>query len=138
MSVGRVFDFLNFNMYTLLNHQGQALGSPNAVPSRPTTPHLRWKFPTSSRSQRSSLVSGVVIKATRPCQSCKRRHLSTDLMRLHSTGTVEWRACCDVIQTYCTWYETLQELKVSVKHVRRPKLIRSKRICLYRMSLCAF
>ena len=42
-----------------------------------------------------------------------------------------------MIETYCTWYETLQELKMSVKHVRRPQLIHSKRIRLDRTRLCA-
>ncbi len=42
-----------------------------------------------------------------------------------------------MIETYCTWYKTLQELKMSVKHVGRSQLIRSKRIRLDRTRFCA-
>lgn len=41
-----------------------------------------------------------------------------------------------MIETYCTWYETLQQLKMSIKHARRPQLIRSKRTCLDRTRFC--
>ena len=37
-----------------------------------------------------------------------------------------------MIMTYCTGYETLQELKMSVKHVHRPRLICFKGIRLDR------
>jgi len=43
-----------------------------------------------------------------------------------------------MIETYCMWYETLQELKMSVKHVHRPQVIHSKRIHLDRQHSVHF